>query len=145
MTAPSSIGPARFLHGQLESASPDLLRSMLATFINALMSAEADAVCGAPYGMPGPERVNVRNGYRHRDFDTRAGTLDVAIPKLRSGSYFPDWLLERRRRAEAALTSVVRDVLPARRVHQADGKAGGDAGDHAVVAVAGQRDGPRPG
>jgi Transposase, Mutator family len=47
------------------------------------------------------------HGYRHRDFDTRAGTLDVAIPKLRSGSYFPDWLLERRRRAEAALTSVV--------------------------------------
>jgi putative transposase len=107
MTAPSSIDPARFLHDQLESASPDLLRSMLATFINALMSAEADAICGAPYGMPGPDRVNVRNGYRHRDFDTRAGTLDVAIPKLRSGSYFPDWLLERRRRAEAALTSVV--------------------------------------
>ena len=107
MTAPSSIDPARFLHDQLESASPDLLRQMLATFINALMSAEADAVCGAPYGVPGPERVNVRNGYRHRDFDTRAGTLDVAIPKLRSGSYFPDWLLERRRRAEAALTSVV--------------------------------------
>ncbi len=107
MTAPSSIDPARFLHDHLESASPDLLRQMLATFINALMSAEADAVCGAPYGMPGPERVNVRNGYRHRDFDTRAGTLDVAIPKLRSGSYFPDWLLERRRRAEAALTSVV--------------------------------------
>jgi len=80
---------------------------MLTTFIGALMSAEADAVCGAPYGLPGPERVNVRNGYRHRDFDTRAGTLDVAIPKLRSGSYFPDWLLERRRRAEAALTSVV--------------------------------------
>ena len=95
------------MHDQLASASPDLLRSMLATFINTLMSAEADAVCGAPYGMPSPERVNVRNGYRHRDFDTRAGTLDVAIPKLRSGSYFPDWLLERRRRAEAALTSVV--------------------------------------
>src|SRR5271154_5085468 len=107
MAAPSSIDPARFLHGQLSAASPDLLRSMLTTFINALMSAEADAVCGAPYGMPGPDRVNVRNGYRHRDFDTRAGTLDVAIPKLRSGSYFPDWLLERRRRAEAALTSVV--------------------------------------
>ena len=107
MTAPSSIDPARFLHDQLESASPDLLRSMLTTFINALMSAEADAVCGAPYGLPRPERVNVRNGYRHRDFDTRAGTLDVAIPRLRSGSYFPDWLLERRRRAEAALVSVV--------------------------------------
>ena len=54
MTAPSSIDPARFLHDQLASASPDLLRSMLTTFINALMSAEADAVCGAPYGMPGP-------------------------------------------------------------------------------------------
>ena len=107
MTAPSSIDPARFLNDQLASASPDLLRSMLTTFVNTLMSAEADAICGAPYGMPSPDRVNVRNGYRHRDFDTRAGTLDVAIPKLRSGSYFPDWLLERRRRAEAALTSVV--------------------------------------
>src|SRR5512135_3016630 len=57
--------------------------------------------------MPDPERVNVRNGYRHRDLDTRVGTIDVAILKLHSGSYFPDWLLERRRRAEAALTSVV--------------------------------------
>jgi putative transposase len=84
-----------------------LLRSMLTTFINTLMSAEADAVCGADYGTRSAERTNVRNGYRHRDFDTRAGTLDVAIPKLRSGSYFPDWLLERRRRAERALTTVV--------------------------------------
>jgi putative transposase len=107
VTAPSSIDPVRFLHDQLASASPDLLRQMLTTFVNALMSAEADAICGAPYGVPSPDRVNVRNGYRHRDFDTRAGTLDVAVPKLRSGSYFPDWLLERRRRAEAALTSVV--------------------------------------
>ena len=107
MTAVPSIDPARFFHEQLESASPDLLRELLSTFIEVLMSAEADAVCGAPYGASSPERVNVRNGYRHRDFDTRAGTLDVAIPKLRSGSYFPDWLLERRRRAEAALTSVV--------------------------------------
>ena len=144
MTAPSSIDPARFLHDQLASASPDLLRSMLATFINALMSAEADAVCGAPYGVPGPERVNVRNGYRHRDFDTRAGTLDVAIPKLRSGSYFPDWLLERRRRAEAALTRGG-DLLPARGVHPPDGEAGGDPGDHPAEQVAGQRDGPGSG
>jgi transposase-like protein len=107
MTAKPSIDPARMLHDQLASASPDLLRSLLATFLDTLMSAEADAICGAPYGMPSPDRVNVRNGYRHRDFDTRAGTMDVAIPRLRSGSYFPDWLLERRRRAEAALTSVV--------------------------------------
>ncbi len=107
MTAPSSIDPARFLHEQLASASPDLLRSMLSRFINTLMSAEADTICRAPYGESSPERVNSRNGYRHRDFDTRAGTLEVAIPKLREGSYFPDWLLERRRRAERALTTVV--------------------------------------
>jgi putative transposase len=107
MTAPSSIDPARFLSEHLEQASPDLLRQMLTTFINTLMSAEADAVCGAEYGARSAERTNVRNGYRSRDFDTRAGTLDVAIPKLRAGSYFPDWLLERRRRAERALTTVV--------------------------------------
>jgi transposase-like protein len=107
MTAPSSIDPAQFLHEQLASASPDLLRSMLSTFINTLMSAEADAICGAPYGESSPERVNSRNGYRHRDFDTRAGSLEVEIPKLREGSYFPDWLLQRRRRAERALTTVV--------------------------------------
>ena len=49
----------------------------------------------------------MRNGYRHRELDTRAGTIEVAIPKLREGTYFPDWLLERRRRAERALTTVV--------------------------------------
>jgi putative transposase len=107
MTARTSIDPARLLEEQLASASPDLLRQLLSTFIQTLLSAEADAACGAPYGMPSPDRTNSRNGYRHRDFDTRAGTIDVAIPKLRSGSYFPEWLLERRRRAEAALTSVV--------------------------------------
>src|SRR5512132_1408330 len=107
MTAPSSIDPARFLDEELAQASPDLLRQLLTTFINTLMSAEADAVCGAEYGVRSSERTNTRNGYRAREFDTRAGTLDVAIPKLRQGSYFPDWLLERRRRAERALTTVV--------------------------------------
>jgi len=107
MTAGPSIEPARFFHEQLSTASPDLLRDLLATFIDALMGAEADAICGAEYGARSAERTNVRNGYRHRDFDTRVGTMDVAIPKLRAGTYFPDWLLERRRRAEAALTSVV--------------------------------------
>ena len=53
------------------------------------------------------ERVNRRNGYRAREFDTRAGTIELAIPKLRQGTYFPEWLLERRKRAERALTSVV--------------------------------------
>src|SRR3712207_3371661 len=70
MTAPSSIDPAHFLHEQLAQASPDLLRQMLTTFINTLMSAEADAVCGAEYGTRSAERTNVRNGYRGREFDT---------------------------------------------------------------------------
>jgi len=54
MAAKTSIDPARFLHDQLESASPDLLRSPLTTFVDALMSAQADAVCGAQYGTPSP-------------------------------------------------------------------------------------------
>jgi transposase-like protein len=107
MTAVPSIDPARFLTEQLSQASPDLMRDLLTTFVNALLSAQADAVCGAGYGERTPERVNSRNGYRHRDLDTRVGTLDVAVPKLRTGSLYPDWLLERRKRAERALTSVV--------------------------------------
>ena len=107
MTVASSIDPTRLLEEQLAQASPDLLRELLGTFINTLVSAGADSVCGAEYGVVSPERVNRRNGYRHRDFDTRVGTVDVAIPKLRQGSYFPEWLLEHRKRAERALTSVV--------------------------------------
>jgi transposase-like protein len=107
MTVRSIIDPASLLEEHLAQASPDLLRELLQTFINTLLSAEADSVCGAEYGQRSEERLNSRNGYRHRDFDTRAGTIDVAIPKLRSGSYFPEWLLERRKRAEQALASVV--------------------------------------
>ena len=107
MTAPHMIDPARLLGEALSDASPDLMRNLLATTINALLSADADAVCGAEYGQASAERVNSRNGYRHRELDTRVGTIDVAIPKLRAGSYFPEWLLERRKRAEAALVSVV--------------------------------------
>jgi putative transposase len=107
MTAPKSVDPASFLREQLESASPDLLRQMVKTFADALMSADADAVCGAEYGQRSDDRVNSRNGYRSRDWDTRAGTVQLAIPKLRTGSYFPDWLLQHRRRAEQALVSVV--------------------------------------
>ena len=107
MTAPHILDPARMLGQALSDASPDLMRQLLATVINALLSADVDAVCGAEYGVASPDRVNHRNGYRHRDLDTRVGTIDVAIPKLRQGSYFPEWLLERRKRAEAALISVV--------------------------------------
>ena len=61
------------------------MRHLLATMINALLSAEADAVCGAEWGRPSPDRTAQRNGYRHRDLDTRVGTIDVEIPKLRTG------------------------------------------------------------
>src|SRR4051795_3012583 len=107
MTAKPSIDPAEFLHEHLSQASPDLLRELMQGFVNTLLSADADSACGASYGVRDEARTNRRNGYRRRDLDTRIGTLDVAIPKLREGSYFPEWLLERRRRAEAALTSVV--------------------------------------
>jgi putative transposase len=96
-----------WLRKQLEEADVDLLREMVATFVQALMGAEADAVCGALYGERSPDRVNRRNGYRSRDFDTRVGTMSLAIPKLREGTYFPDWLLTYRRRAERALVAVV--------------------------------------
>src|SRR5829696_9040042 len=107
MTATPSIDLPGWMAEQLSQAGPDLLRSMIQTFAEALMSAEADAVCGAGYGQRSPERTNTRNGYRHRAWDTRAGSIELAVPKLREGSYFPDWLLERRRRAESALVSVV--------------------------------------
>src|SRR3984957_18228326 len=98
MTAAHDIDWPALLAERLPATHPDVLRELLATFIHTLMGAEADAVCGAGYGQRSAERANQRNGYRHRQFDTRAGTLDLAIPKLRQGSYFPDWLLERRKR-----------------------------------------------
>ncbi|WP_166853042.1 IS256 family transposase [Isoptericola sp. BMS4] len=109
MTAPAIVDPAGLLGEALAEASPDLMRSLLQTVINTLLSADADAVVGAEWGQRSASRTAQRNGYRHRDLDTRVGTLDVAIPKLRSGTYFPDWLLERRKRAESALITVVAD------------------------------------
>src|SRR3954453_20355206 len=96
-----------WLRKQLEEADPDLLRVMVKDFAEALMSADADAVCGAGYGERTPERVNRRNGYRDRDWDTRVGSIELAVPKLREGSYFPDWLLQPRRRAEQVFVSVI--------------------------------------
>ena len=78
-----------WLRKQLEETSPDLLRVMVKDFAEALMSADADAVCGAGYGKRTPERVNRRNGYRERDWDTRVGSIELAVPRVREGSYFP--------------------------------------------------------
>ncbi len=107
MVDSTSVVGTDWLRKQLEAAEPDLLRSMAETVVAMLMGAEADAACGAEYGKVSDGRVNSRNGYRHRGLDTRLGSLDVAVPKLRSGSYFPDWLLQPRRRVEKALFSVV--------------------------------------
>jgi putative transposase len=107
MAAVPSIDVSGWLDEQLAQASPDLLRAMVKTFAEALMAADADAVCNAGYRERSLARTNRRNGYREREWDTRAGTIELAIPKLREGSYFPGWLLEPRRRAEQALVSVV--------------------------------------
>jgi putative transposase len=96
-----------WLRKQVEQADTDLLREMVKLFCERLMGEEADAICGAPYGERSDERTNRRNGYRTRAWDTRTGTIDLAVPKLREGSYFPDWLLEPRRRAERAFVQVV--------------------------------------
>lgn len=105
--AQPSMPVQQWIRKGFEEHGSDLVREMLAVFAQILMSADVDTQCGAPYRSPSPERVNRRNGYRTRRWDTRAGSIDLAIPKVREGSYFPDWLLEPRRRAERALVSVV--------------------------------------
>jgi putative transposase len=91
---------------RLESASPDMLREMIRQFAQRMMDAEVEIRCHAGYGEVTAQRVNSRNGYRPREWGTRAGTIELAVPKLRHGSYFPSFL-EHRRRAERALASVV--------------------------------------
>jgi putative transposase len=91
----------------LAGAEPDVLRELVEMMVAKLMGAEVDALCGAGYGERSPDRVNARNGYRLRPWDTRLGSMTVAIPKLREGTYYPGWLLEPRRRAERALVAVI--------------------------------------
>ena len=107
MAAINSMDLVALVRAHLEEQSPDVLRALVKTFADAVMSAEAQVLCGAEYGEVSPDRSNSRNGYRAREFDTRVGSVELAVPKLRSGSYFPDWLLQRRRRAEQALVTVV--------------------------------------
>jgi transposase-like protein len=94
----------------IEEGDVDLLRTMVKRMAEALMDAEVDALCGAAHGERHPERVNRRNGYRGRSWDTRTGTIDLALPKLREGSYFPDWLLAPRKRSEQALVAAIADA-----------------------------------
>ncbi len=96
-----------WLRKHLEEDGSDLLAEMVRAFAERLMGAEVEAICNAGYGEVTSDRLNSRNGYRSRELDTRVGTIELAIPKLRHDSYYPGWLLEPRRRAERALTQVV--------------------------------------
>lgn len=109
MTVPTTIDAAGWLgkHLEADDADTDLPRAMLGAFAEALMSAQASLQCGAALGERSEERTNSRNGYRHRPWDTRVGTIDLAVPKLRSGVYSPEFLLQPRRRVEQALVAVV--------------------------------------
>ena len=92
-----------------KSPDADLLREMIGFASQRLMELEVGALAGAPYGEKNAERLAQRNGYRERDWQTRAGTVELRIPKLRTGSYFPSFL-EPRRMAEKALTTVIQEA-----------------------------------
>lgn len=107
MTDDETMDAMTRMRKHLEAAGPDQLREMVKVMAEGLMDAEAQSRCGAEYGAMSPDRVNQRNGYRMRRWDTRAGSIELAVPKLRQGSYFPDWLLDARKRSERALMGVV--------------------------------------
>ena len=88
----------------------DFLRQSVQVLAEAVMEAEITELTGVPHGVRDPEhRATQRNGYRERRWDTRVGTIDLSIPRVRDGSYFPS-LLEPRRRAERALLAVVQEA-----------------------------------
>ena len=103
------------------STEPDVVRQALGWAIEELMEADVTERLGAAPHERTPGRLGQRNGHRPRLFDSRAGALELAIPKLRSGSYFPDWLLEPRRRAERALVAVIQEAYVKASAQRIDG------------------------
>jgi len=106
MTTKSTIALAELAE---KGADTDLLRDMLQFVAQRLMDMDVESLCAAFYGERSPERLNSRNGYRERLWETRAGSVDLKIPKLRKGSYFPGFL-EPRRTAEKALAAVIQEA-----------------------------------
>ena len=92
-----------------KSSDAELLREMVGFAAQRLMELEVEGLTGAAHGERSPDRINYRNGYRERDWETRAGTVELRIPKLRRSSYFPGFL-EPRRMAEKALAAVIQEA-----------------------------------
>ena len=104
-----SVDVLELLRKQASGADIDFLREAVAVLAEAVMDHEVSAQVGAGYGERSEMRTTRRNGYRPRRWDTRVGSIDLQIPKLRQGSYFPA-LLEPRRRAERVLLAVVQQA-----------------------------------
>jgi len=92
-----------------KNSDADFLREMISFAAQRLMDLDVEGLTGAGHGERSADRQNHRNGYRDRDWETRAGTVELRIPKLRKGSYFPGFL-EPRRMAEKALTAVIQEA-----------------------------------
>lgn len=106
MTTKPNIALAELVE---KGADADLLREMIQYVAQRMMDMDVESLCAAGYAERSPERLNSRNGYRERLWETRAGSVDLKIPKLRKGSYFPGFL-EPRRTAEKALAAVIQEA-----------------------------------